>query len=1013
MSKLASLTKVRRAHVESCIKNGDNSHKTIADLYSRRTHFVYELLQNADDAGASEAVFNLSAESLEFKHNGEPFSFQDVKAITSVGASPKENSPNSIGKFGVGFKSVFAVTKSPKIYSGKYQFTIVDFIVPEEMPGENVGGEQTLIVLPFNHKSNAPEKSYGQLEGELSHLRSESLLFLRHIKSIRWQTKTDAGEYRVESDTDTDKRIVSSVDGKQASNNYLIFSSEAKIAGKDIRLSVAYRLDDDCRSVVALDDSPLFVFFPVEVMRNAFKFLAHAPYKTTPNRETIPFDDDENQEITAELSALIARSILQVKERELLDVDFLSLLPIDDPDNEEPPYQAAFDKVKALLKENAALPAAGGKYAVAEDALLARGQKLTKLLDSDNCVRLFQRGAWLDTRITADNAPQLRKYLMEHLSIPEKGMVDFCNELDEDFVSAQSDGWLVNFYIAVDENDALYRKSPYSPGILRKKPIIRLENDSHVCPDDEQGEIHVYLPPKSGESRFRTVKRHIANNKRAREFLDKLGVHEPNIMAEIKECIRPKYAGDTGNITEAEYLQDFRYVCDKWSQGSDRMKDDIERLFGEVEFIGSFSHEVQFSLRQPKEVYAQNEATSMWFENNRDDDLYFLAECISDDDGFVKFAEKLGVLSNPHIEGKSNHHRRHQHPFYFKGLNGFNPEFDVEGLEFALRNINIARSIYIFNELALPYASKLSGIVHKCSRQDFREDGWCNERLTKQSSAGKLLINEHWLYDKSGYVIEKPLSEVSADDLCEQYDRDHENFEKLVESLELMPDFIKKYEEKTGKKLVSMTPEQYAEWKAQSQPSEQSSDGWEEDVAPEYVSPEQVPGSQSPVQVKEPEHASVGKAGGGATTGVSGSVGQSEINRPSATDLMKIGDWGERCARSYIESQHPDAKVEWLNEGRDLGRGCDYQVRENGQTYYYEVKSRVDERPTVFEVTNAQWSLAQKLHTNGEGDQYRILLVSNAGKASAKLQEFKDPVGLWKAGKIYAHPVSIRLPPEN
>jgi len=1012
MSKLASLTKARRDHVESCKKNGDNSHKTIADLYSRRTHFVYELLQNADDAKASDAEFNLSANSLEFNHNGKPFSFQDVEAITSVGASPKGNSPNTIGKFGVGFKSVFAVTESPKIYSGKFQFAIVDFIVPEEASSEIAVSEQTRIVLPFNHKSNAPKKSYEQLENELNHLRAESLLFLRHIKSIRWQTETASGEYRVESDTDIDKRIVSSVNGEQAIRNYLVFSSDAEIAGKILRFFVAYRLDDDCRSVVALDDSPLFVFFPVEVMRNAFKFLAHAPYKTTPNRETIPFDDDENQAITAQLSALIANSILQVKERGLLDVDFLFLLPIDDPDNKAAPYQAAFDEVKALLKDDALLPTANGKHAVAKDALLARGKKLTELLDSKNCVRLFQRNAWLDAGITSDNAPQLHKYLTKHLSIPEKSMEDFCRELDEGFVSVQPDKWLIDFYVAVSESEALYRKSPYSPGILRKKPIIRLEDDSHVCPDDEQGEVRVYLPPKKGESRFRTVKRRIANDKRVREFLDKLGVYEPDIMAEIKECVRPKYAGNTDNIVEAEYLQDFRYVCDMWSQGNERVKGDIEGLFDGVEFIGSFSYGARFSLRQPKEVYAQNEVTSMWFENHRDENLCFLSESVADDDDLVRFAKKLGTLSNPHIAGKSNYHD-YQRPYYFKGLNGFNPEFDVEGLEFALCNINIDRSIYIFNELALPYAHKLSGVVHKCSRQDF-VGGWYNDKLPMQSTVGKLLINENWLYDKSGCVIDKPLSVVSADDLCEQYDRDHENYDKLVELLGLAPDFFKRYEEKTGKKIVSMTPEQYEryeEWMAQSQSGEQSSDDWEK-VAPEDVSPALVPDNSGarPAGASAPKPIT-GTSGG--ATDASGAAERSDANRSPASDLRKIGDWGERYVRPYIENQHPDARVEWLNEEGNLGRGCDYQVRENGQTYYYEVKSRVDERPTVFEVTNAQWSLAQELHANGNGDHYRILLVSNAGKESAKFQQFKDPVGLWKAGKIYAHPVSIRLPPDN
>lgn len=42
----------------------------IIDKYPETAHFIYELLQNADDAGATEAQITLFRDKLYFKHNG-------------------------------------------------------------------------------------------------------------------------------------------------------------------------------------------------------------------------------------------------------------------------------------------------------------------------------------------------------------------------------------------------------------------------------------------------------------------------------------------------------------------------------------------------------------------------------------------------------------------------------------------------------------------------------------------------------------------------------------------------------------------------------------------------------------------------------------------------------------------------------------------------------------------------------------------------------------------------------
>ena len=71
-------------------------------------HFVYEILQNADDAGASEIDFVLGPTELIVEHNGKAFDERDVRAISYFGKGKTD--VTAIGRFGLGFKSVFAYT---------------------------------------------------------------------------------------------------------------------------------------------------------------------------------------------------------------------------------------------------------------------------------------------------------------------------------------------------------------------------------------------------------------------------------------------------------------------------------------------------------------------------------------------------------------------------------------------------------------------------------------------------------------------------------------------------------------------------------------------------------------------------------------------------------------------------------------------------------------------------------------------------------------------------------------
>ena len=134
----------------------------LTDLYPDDAHFIYELLQNAEDAGASEVRFVLNEDNAIFEHNGTRlFSLTDVEAITSIGFSPKKDDPTTIGKFGIGFKAVFAYTATPEIESGEFHFRIRDMVVPDTeglFPGA-LGEEKTRFVFPFDNPKKPPRKS--------------------------------------------------------------------------------------------------------------------------------------------------------------------------------------------------------------------------------------------------------------------------------------------------------------------------------------------------------------------------------------------------------------------------------------------------------------------------------------------------------------------------------------------------------------------------------------------------------------------------------------------------------------------------------------------------------------------------------------------------------------------------------------------------------------------------------------------------------------------------------------
>ncbi|KAI0491374.1 hypothetical protein KFK09_025634 [Dendrobium nobile] len=110
--------------------------KHIVEMYADGPGILFELVQNAEDAQASEVVFLLdktqygtssilSPQMAEWQgpalycFNDSVFSSQDLYAISRIGQDSKLDKPFAIGRFGLGFNCVYHFTDIPGFVSGE------------------------------------------------------------------------------------------------------------------------------------------------------------------------------------------------------------------------------------------------------------------------------------------------------------------------------------------------------------------------------------------------------------------------------------------------------------------------------------------------------------------------------------------------------------------------------------------------------------------------------------------------------------------------------------------------------------------------------------------------------------------------------------------------------------------------------------------------------------------------------------------------------------------------------
>jgi len=647
------------------------SRKSQVNMYSDPTHFVYEILQNADDYRANKVSFHLLHDKLIIEHNGIPFNTINVKAISYIGEGTSEEDPVKTGHFGLGFKSVFAFTASPIIHSGDEHFKIFDLYrlravaTPSDLP-ENC----TRIILPFNHMDLrpcyienyiSPETAFNEISKRLKELNKISLLFTQHIREVKWVAVDEKGHY-LRDDPPTENETYSPVFRKrkttitdeESTQTYLIFSRRIQWYDPSTEkenqykpVDIAFRLDDERKSV-SKTKHPLVVLFRTKIETH----MGNGPYRTTPNRETINIGDDFNQHLVAETATLLAETLPQLRDMGFMDINLLRTLPIVDEEfseeNEDNLFFLIYERVKVELCENTLLPTDDGNFVSAKQAKFADGEGLRKLISDDHLKTLLnveEPLKWLSKEITYDKTHNLWSYLRFVLNVEEVPPKKFARKITSQFLEEQTDEWMVQFYIYLDSVWKTVNN------IIKDLPIIRLTDDKHVLPFRDDGSPNAYLSTE-GDSDFPIVKRKLADNEQARKFLkDVIGIPKPDIVEEVIGRILPKYGQEEREtISKDEHISDISKILSALKTDSQRKKERIDKSLRKTPFlqaVNSSSGEVAY--KKPDDVYFHSPYLEMYFHDNSN--AWFLNEGesknewsnlgVEDKPRFISFSREL------------------------------------------------------------------------------------------------------------------------------------------------------------------------------------------------------------------------------------------------------------------------------------------------------------------------------------------------------------------------------------
>ena len=177
---------------EAGLQNGPGVFRLMAEggqrgaetLSSDRLQVLSEMVQNADDMGASQVRFVWRPKELLIAHDGKGVRLADVLLLGLPWLSGKTSDAESTGRFGIGLATLRALATTWEVHCHPFHVRFADLslraVEPLVVPEQIAGPEWTVFRIPL-----APDAlSASELFEWFETWNDSSLLFLRHVRRV-------------------------------------------------------------------------------------------------------------------------------------------------------------------------------------------------------------------------------------------------------------------------------------------------------------------------------------------------------------------------------------------------------------------------------------------------------------------------------------------------------------------------------------------------------------------------------------------------------------------------------------------------------------------------------------------------------------------------------------------------------------------------------------------------------------------------------------------------------------
>ncbi|MCR5834350.1 MAG: AAA family ATPase [Selenomonadaceae bacterium] len=824
--------KIANVLQEACVKGIERS---IVDKYSDQAHFIYELLQNADDAKATDVEFSLEKERLIFRHDGkrhfsisdpkkenedtENNTLGDINAITSIGNSTKANDDiNSIGKFGVGFKAVFQYTSTPHVYDPNFKFHIENLIVPVELNDDFPTRRDcnTLFVFPFDSPRVTPDKAYDYISDKFKNL-SYPLLFLKNIKSVNFNFGNVHGYYskqiketKILGDTTAEYIVLTQNNGGNQNKIEYLWLFSRTCTENNLRYSVGFFMNKDSQLIPVT--KPAFCYFPTKEF-TGLNFIVHAPFLLTDSRESIRAGEEHNEDMINKLAELSAdameylRDIGKEKSIRLITDDIIKIIPFDsnkfsDPlDNSRISFMPFFEKIKNKFKTSVLLPTVDG-YIDSDNAYWASTLKIAELFNNEQLRDIVDnpKACWVFTSLAREKTSEKPKSYIDSIirpyiyGISEENIIngrsgvrhylENIKGISAEFIEKQTIDWLHKFYAWISENKD--RKK-----MIINKPIFIDEDGKAAAAFDSKNQSILFLPDFEKIEGYTFISRKLLENTETKNFIEELGIKKPSRKDYIYNTILSQYEQDEVNVNRDEHFKIFfDYYCETPHDEADK----LINLIKDCKFlIYCYSDNNKVDYDVGRNMYLPTSELRKYFETKANTQFVYLSYyenlvCKENKNQLTNFLTALGVKKEPAIEkvtidvpklidGNPPQRAKYEIECYEKILDGCK-----EITEETVLKKDEDKSVILWYWLlkVIEKNRNLNASLYGTRKYHYRAD----KMEGFKSSTELLLKDKAWLINSDGKFVKA--ADVTVETLSDKYDKSNsEAFGILINFLEI------------------------------------------------------------------------------------------------------------------------------------------------------------------------------------------------------------------------------------